>query len=285
MRIERSPWHWTAYGVAVLLAYLQTSLAMMERWNAADYLHCYLVVPFAAGLLYVRREFAPDGMNAGTWWGLPLLLAGVGMRIFAAFSSDPVFDPLSLVPTLLGAAMFLGGRPLLRWAAPSILFLVFLIPLPSFLATILSLPLQRAATVAGAYLLQICGIPVLTQGNVITLPSADLNVAEACSGLKMLVLFFAVCVGAALLLYRKSWPFRSAIVLSAVPIAIVSNVARIAITGILYEIAAPELAESLFHDMAGLLMMPLAMVLLWLEMVLLDRLLLDERRKCVRVVP
>jgi hypothetical protein len=66
------------------------------------------------------------------------------------------------------------------------------------------------------------------------------------------------------------------ILLSAVPVAVVSNVIRISLTGVLYNEGGKELGERVFHDFAGWLMMPFALVVLWLELKLLDWVLLED---------
>ena len=91
------------------------------------------------------------------------------------------------------------------------------------------------------------------------------GVAEACSGLRMMMLFFAVCVGAALLSRRSAWE-RIIMALSAVPIAVIANVLRITVTAVLYKVGSAEMAERVFHDLAGYFMMPVAVLMLWLEM-------------------
>jgi exosortase/archaeosortase family protein len=89
----------------------------------------------------------------------------------------------------------------------------------------------------------------------------------------MLNLFVAICVGAAFLLRRPIWE-RCLIAFSAVPIGIIANIIRIAVTGVLYETAGAELAERVFHDWAGLFMMPLAILLLGIELWVLSKLFL-----------
>ena len=168
---------------------------------------------------------------------------------------------------------------------PSLLFLFFMLPLPGFLESMLRQPLQDFGTMTSVFVIQTLGIAAVAQGNVIQLTKGELGVVEACSGLRMLMLFFAICVGAAFMLRCAIWE-KVLIVVSAIPIAIFSNVARITITAILYEAArkwptviSTETADWVFHDMAGLLMMPLALLLLWGEMALLSKLLLEPIAK------
>jgi len=188
---------------------------------------------------------------------------------------------LSILPCLAGVTLIIGGWRALRWAWPSIAFLVFMIPLPGALASALRQPLQTLGTHMSVFVIQTLGIPAIAQGNVIVLTEGELGVVEACSGLRMLMLFFAICIGAALVMRCELWE-KFLVAISAVPIAVVSNMTRITVTAVLYEMArkwpnvmSTETAEWVFHDMAGFLMMPLAMLLLWGEMVLLSKLFFE----------
>jgi exosortase len=119
-------------------------------------------------------------------------------------------------------------------------------------------------------LLQTVGVPAISEGNVILLTQERLGVVEACSGLSMLVTFFALAIGFALLIERH-WLYAVAMVLAAAPIAVGANVIRITVTGILFEANQNEIAKKVFHDVAGWLMMPLGVAFLALLMFFLDR--------------
>jgi exosortase len=181
-----------------------------------------------------------------------------------------LIGPIALLPTLAGIAVLAGGTPCLRWAFPSILFLIFMIPLPGFLSERLAGPLQHVATASATYLLQLVGVPAAAEGNVIVLSGGLIGVVEACSGLRMLILFFAVATGVAIVVKRTRWE-KAVLVASALPIALCANIIRIAATGMLHEWINPQFAEDFFHDFAGLLMGPITLFFLWLELKFLDR--------------
>ena len=244
-------------------------------WNDPDYLYGFLVPVFAGYLLWVRRDMIRPASKEAMWWGLAFLgLAGL-MRWVSACYFYELVDPMSLVPALAGVALFVGGWPALRWAWPGVAFLVFMVPLPGFLVEALSHPLQRIGTIASTYTIQTLGIPSTARGNVIELSDTELEVAVACNGLPMMMLFFAVCVGAAFL-SRRTLVEKAIMVLSAPAIAVLANVIRITLTAVLYEFGGVKLGEALFHDLAGWFMMPMAVVLLWGELWLLDRTFVDK---------
>jgi exosortase len=135
----------------------------------------------------------------------------------------------------------------------------------------LAQPLQQVATRASSYALVTLGLPAIAEGSVIILNDVEIGVVGACSGLRMLVVFFAIATGVALLI-RRAWWERLVLVASAIPIAIAANVARIVVTGLLYQVVSNEAASRFFHDLAGWFMIPLALTMVWAELRVLSRL-------------
>ncbi len=276
---------WIVVGVAFLWFYWSTISHLIRVWSAEeDYQHGFFVIPFSLFLLWYRRDMAKAlEPGRGSWWGLPFLGVWALMRAMAVYFNYGSLPELSIIPFLVGVTVFVGGWRALHWVWPSIFFLVFMIPLPGAFQGLASDQLQSVATRISLYVIQTFGIPAVAQGNVIQLPEKHLEVARACSGLRMLMLFFAICIGFALIARRPLWE-RLLVVASAAPIAVMSNVARIVITGVLFRAAhlwpsvlATESAEKFMHDFAGFLMMPIGMLLLWIELTLLSKLLIAPR--------
>jgi exosortase len=205
---------------------------------------------------------------------LPVVLLGLALHLAGAYVFFDWLDMISLLPLLVGLCLCYGGRPVLRWAWLSIGFLIFMLPLPFRLEVALSNPLQQIATLGSTYTLQTLGFAAVSEGNIIILGNARIGVVEACNGLGMLVTFFALTTAVAIVINRP-WVDKVLIVLSAIPIALLSNLIRITITGILGATVGSKAAEVVFHDLAGWLMMPLALGFLWLEVRLLSRLLVE----------
>lgn len=262
--------------LCLLWAFWTTLAEAAQRWSTdPSYSHGYLVPLFAAGLLWLRRAQMPAELIKPSWIaGSVLLAAGIGLRLFGAYYFYVWLDPIALIPCLAGVCLLVGGWATLRWAWPAVLFLVFMIPLPYRLAGSMAEPLQRFATVVSTFLLQTLGLPAIAEGNVILLSEVEMGIVEACSGLRMLVVFFALSTAFALLVKRPLWE-KACIVLSAVPIALAANVLRITSTGVLHELVNSEVANVVFHDFAGWLMMPLGLGMLWVEMRVLNILLID----------
>jgi exosortase len=259
---------------ALLWSYRTTFRQLVEVWSKdSQYSHGYLVPLFALLLFWVRRQPVAPTRLQPAWWAIPLLVAGSCMRLLGAYYFSPWLDYVSLLPILAGAVLVAGGWGTLRQAWPAIAFLLFMMPLPGRLDKLMASPLQRTATLASTNALQTFGFFAQSEGNVIVLSESELGVVEACSGLRMLVVFLATSTAVALLI-RRSLLQRVIVVLSAVPVALFCNIVRITVTGMLHEGTQHELATFVYHDLAGWLMAPAALALLGIELVLLRRLFL-----------
>src|SRR5262249_34924588 len=137
-----------------------------------------------------------------SWWGVPLLAMGLGLRLFGVYKYYLWLEVVSLLPCLVGLWLTVGGWAAVRWAWPALFFLAFMIPLPYRAEIALAAPLQRFATVTSTFIMQTLGLPALSEGNVIRLNDVEIGIVEACSGLRMLVVFFALSTGVALLIRR-----------------------------------------------------------------------------------
>lgn len=264
-----------ALAVVLLWAFAPTLGELAHRWSEdPQYSHGYLVPAFAIVLLWLRRDRCAGITPSSSWWGLLLLGMGVALR----FAGDYIFldwlDALALLPCITGLTVLVGGMPALRWAWPAIAFLGFMIPLPFGLEVALAHPLQRVATVASTYALQTLGFPALSAGNVVAINETRMGVVEACSGLSMLVIFFALSTAFSVLAPRPLWQ-KLVLAASAVPIALIANITRITVTGVMHETVGHKAADLVFHDLAGWLMMPFALILLWLELKALGRLVVE----------
>ena len=200
-------------------------------------------------------------------------------RALAYESNSQWTETATLLPAIACITWTFGGWPLLRRVWPAIAFLVFMLPLPSNLNDRIALPLQTFAATGSCFLLQLSGFWAIRQGNVINVDTthgmAALDVALACSGLRMLMTMFATITATVILVPMPNWK-RVTLLLSAVPIALASNMIRIVITGWCYYLLKGPAAKEWAHDVSGWMMMPLALALVGLELVVLQWLVPDE---------
>jgi exosortase len=263
-------------GLVLLLfvAYLDMFALTSAAWQEGLYSHGWIVPLFALIILWMRwQPFGPVPARE-RWIGLGLLAIGLGARLYAARVGHVPIDNLSFMPSIFGVFMLVGGMHVIRWAWPALAFLIFMFPLPHKLEMLVLMRLQRLASICSTFVLQTMGIAAFRQGNLISIPGTELNIADACSGLRMATIFGALAVAMVFLIERPWWD-KFVILLSAIPIAILVNIVRITVTALLYMAVGPEneFIKKICHDWAGLLiMMPLAMGLLFLELQILERL-------------
>jgi exosortase len=268
---------WAGVVLAFAWAYWPTLQGLAETWSKdPNYSQGFLVPLIALAILWHRGRAEGRG---GTWSG-PLgfgaLLLATALRLAGAYFYLTPLDHLSLLLVLAGVCLMLGGRPWLGRAWPAIAFLLFMVPLPRSLGgTQLIAGLQQMATASSTFILQTLGVTAQREGNVIILKNSELGIVEACSGLRMLMVFCALATATAILL-PYGWKRRTILVVSAIPLALVCNLVRITAAGIAGDALGKETGHFVFHDLAGWLMVPLAFALLGAELFLLSRLFRPE---------
>ena len=263
-------------GGGVLWSLWPALASMAHRWSSDPrYAHGYFVPMCSLALLWMRRSRPTIGVAPNqSAWGLAFVGVGAVIQLGGGYFHIGALDGLALLPYLVGLALLLGGWRALEWAWPSILFLAFMIPLPWRLENALGPPLQFVATTISTYLLQTLGFMAFAEGNVIQLNEARIGVVEACSGLSMLITFIALSTACALIVKRPLLD-RIVLVLSSIPVALLANIIRITVTGILHDTIGGHAADTFYHDLAGWLMIPLALVLYWLEIWVLSQILIE----------
>jgi exosortase len=264
-----------ALAVVVGWTFWPTIAELCQKWlHDPQYSHGLLVPGFALYLLWTRRSILATNAAPQVAAGLVCLIIGMVCRIISGIFCFDWIDAVALLPCLLGITLLLGGKPALKCAWPAIAFLYFMIPMPYRVETALSAPLQKLATLGSVYLLQTLGQPAIAEGNTIMMNEIKLGVVEACSGMRMLVTFFTFSTGVAIII-RKPWLEKMCIVMSAIPIALVTNILRITATGLMYQ-NNRAFAQMFFHDLAGWFMMPVCLIFLGVELWMLNRLILQE---------
>lgn len=287
---------WIAVGVAAMtlgLAYWPNFMELGRVWRTdPSYSHGVLVIPIA--ILILRRRLmeiprAESGAPRLSAWlgfiGLGIVLAA---RAVAYERNMQWAETVTMIPAIGCLVWALGGWPLLRQAWPAVAFLVFMMPLPAVFNDLIALPLQRIATTGSYFMLQLTGQWAVQEGNVITLETpngpAPLDVALACNGLRMLMTLATTVTATILLIPMETWK-QIVLLLSAVPIAMVSNIARIVATGWSYRFIQGHEAKLWAHDISGWLMMPLALVLVGLELWLLSWLAAESEEEERKILP
>lgn len=252
---------------------------MVIHWQISeDYSHGFLIAPLAVYFAYERRKKLKRAVIETCWWGVvPLALATLTLTI-GRLGVELMNMRVSFVLTLNGLVLLLLGRRVYQVLAFPMLFLFLMVPLPQSLVNVVAFPLQLIAADFATEALFLLEIPALREGNIIHLANTQLFVEEACSGLRSLMALITLGVIFAYF-FRKTVVERVIIVLSAIPIAIIVNAFRVALTGILTYYFGKEAAGGWIHQTEGLFTFAIAFLLLLGEAWLLERIWPSLRRR------
>ncbi len=260
-----------------LWAYWPTIIQLVSHWQRIpDYSHGFLVVPIALVFLAMRWDQKPSIDRSSLLLGILFLVFAGAMRVAAARYYLEPLDGWSIPVWVAGCVALLWGRSTLWWALPAILFLVFMVPLPYTVERLMADPLQMISTKISTATLQILLFPAIAEGNTILLGDETLEVARACSGLRIFMAIAAMAF-AFVVLFPRPWGTKIMLVIAILPIALLANSTRIVVTGILFQYGRSETARQLTHDMAGWFMIPLALCLFGLTLFYLDRLFFERQ--------
>lgn len=258
-------------GVLLLSTFWSGLAEMVHRWSTSDeYSHGFFIPVISAFLIWQKRDELARLRLHPSWIGVLAVSLGVVAFVMGHLSTLHVIVQYSFLLTLYGMVLALGGWPLVRIVWAPLIFLIFMVPLPSFLYNNLSQELQLISSQIGVWVIRLFGISVFLEGNVIDLGSYKLQVVEACSGLRYLFSLASLGFLCAYLFEGPLWK-RAVIFLSAAPITVFMNSFRIGVTGVLVEYSGIEHAEGFLHDFEGLVIFIAAMGVLIVEMAILAR--------------
>jgi exosortase len=222
-----------------------------QWWDDANYTHGFLVPVFSGFLVWRERTRLAAVAPRGNLPGLAVLIGGLEILVLGNIGAENFLMRGSLIIVLSGLVLFHLGRRVLRILFFPLAFLFFMVPLPGVVFYAVTFPLQRFAAEHAAWTLDLLGVPVLLDGNVIHLSQISLGVTEACSGIRSLISLLASSVAWAYLMLPLGL-IAVAFVLSAIPITIFANAARVVATGLIGQWLGVEYATGFFHEFAGL---------------------------------
>ncbi len=263
----------TAILVVLVIGFLfREGLALMvAKWNTAEYGHGYIIPIITFLLIYKRLDNLQDLPLRGSWLGTALTLLGVLVACLGELSTIYYVIQYGFVIALIGAIVsIIGTHAAVRLWVP-LLYLCFMVPLPSFLYFNLSHEMQFISSQLGVFFVRLFGISVYLEGNIIDLGIYKLQVVEACNGLRYLfpLISFGFLFG---YLYRGPFWHKAVIFLSTVPITILMNSFRIGVIGFLVDNYGIEHAEGFLHAFEGWIIFMACVVILFIEAVVLQRL-------------
>lgn len=298
------PQHWGELGVPVYVKlailsgllgwffYVEISKTIGQWKSDPSWSHGFLIPLFSVYFLHQNRHKIFELIPRPSWF------FGLGLLVFLLILSSlntvqfkfAYGESLIFIAAIGATALFVGGWSLLKQTWLPIAYLFFAVPLPQRLYSQITIPMRKlSAQVATQLLNVIPDLEATVRGVVIDViyhgkplePSLD--VAEACSGMRLLMAFVALGVAMAYLHWRPMWQ-RIVLLLSTIPIAILCNVVRVTVTGLIYVLWDPKYAQGIYHDLLGMLMLPLAFLFYGLLAWLMSNLFVEETEQTEEVI-
>ena len=256
------PWVGMAwFSVLLIGAFFPVLRGLVGQWSTdEDVSHGFFVPVVAAFIAWQRREKILATELKPAWWGLAIMAWGALQGWVGTLGAELFLQRSSFLISLVGLLLVIGGTNLLKALAFPLLLLPFMIPIPAVIYSQITLPLQLFASQVAETVLGALGIPVLRDGNILELASQKLSVVEACSGIRSLLSLTFLSQVYAYFFDQRVW-MRWFLLLVTIPIAILANAGRVAITGILSEFNT-ELAQGFFHELEGWVIFLIAVALL-----------------------
>ncbi len=233
-----------------------------QWWQDPNYTHGFFVPVFSLFLIWERRAKLAAIRIKPAWSGLVMLLLALMSVAISTIKSGFFLYRVSVLLFIAGVVVFLAGWKHLAAISFPLAFLVLMIPSSTLLEQI-TFPLQIVASRTASFLLMLAGIPAIREGNIILLPSARLEVAEACSGIRSLFALLTLTIVYGYLAETKIG-VRILLALLAVPVSILANALRIALTGLVVENWGVERAEGVIHPLSGWLVFVASLALIFL---------------------
>ena len=257
---------------AFLLCYWSVLQKLIYDWaNDDNYSHGFLIVPLAGYFVWERRARLAAAPFRPSAFGLVVLLGSLGLLVAGTLGAELFLTRVSIIGLLAGVVLFAAGWRHLGILVFPLAFLLLMIPLPAIIFNQIAFPLQLVASQFGETTLRLFDIPVLREGNIIHLANTELEVAEACSGIRSLISLLTLGIVYGYFIDPRPTA-RAFIALTTIPIAIVANGLRVAGTGIAAHYYGREVADGFFHTFSGWLVFVFAFAMLFVVVYAVQRL-------------
>ncbi len=264
-------------GVLFLILYSPTFHMFIYDWNTNDnYSHGFLVPFIVAYLVWIKKEDLRKLQPKPSNLGLGVLIGGLLIYLIGTIGAEWFVKRSSLIIVLAGLILYLYGAAHFRTLLFPLIFLIFMVPLPAIIYKTIAFQLQIFVSIISARLIDLAGVAVYRNGNILEVSTGPLAVEEACSGMRSIMALLALSALFAYMMYSSRFK-QGILVIAALPIAVITNIIRVTSTGILAHHFGREMAEGVLHDSFGWLVFVIAFILLFGLSKLLDRFLPEKR--------
>jgi exosortase D (VPLPA-CTERM-specific) len=271
----------------LLWLYARVLIHLVAQWaHDPNFSHGFLVPLFSAYVLWRKRARLASISLKPSRTGLFILAFALCILIVGQLGAELFLARVSLLFALAGLIILFCGWPFFRAILFPWAFLLLMIPIPVILFNQITFPLQLLASRISADILELLGVPVALNGNILQLAAMPLNVAEACSGIRSLMSLLTLAIIYGYLVEtedeetenkKRLW-IRWLLALASLPIAIAANSVRIIGTGLLVQHGYANAAEGYFHASWGLITFAISLLMLYALHALI-RLLFREKEQ------
>lgn len=241
--------------------YWPVVVPMVKQWASDDnYSHGFLVPIISLYLAYMRKNELLDAVIRPCNYGILLVAFGLLMLILGWVATEYLTMRSSLVVVIAGLILYLLGWEIFKILLAPLCYLFLMVPIPAVLYDAAAFPLKLFVTKVSVLSMKALGIVVWQEGNILMFPNITLEVADACSGLRSIMSLLALGAAYAFVLHTKTRD-RVILILSTLPIAVLTNTLRVVATGVLAQFFGSAAAEGFFHEFAGLFVFAAAVVM------------------------
>ncbi len=258
-------------GVLIVFLFLPVLVDLAGMWfTTADYSHGVFVIPITCYMIWKKRKYLEETNPSSVWVAIPLLVFAAFLYVIGFIVHLNSLIYIFILAILMALVYAMNGWNTLKKTFLPILFLVFMFPIPNGYYILVTNPLKLFITSISSEIIQFFGISVYQEGNLLYFADTSLEVAEACSGIRSLYSYLMLsCVFAVLCRKLRS---KFMLVFACLPLAILVNIMRVSVTGILADYYGAAVARGFFHKFTGFFLFIIGLVVLFsLYYILEDR--------------
>jgi exosortase len=274
-------------GVALLVEWRAVVTTFALALDREEYTHILLVLPIVAAVIFLDRHLFKPSQIHGRGWGVALGLIAAAAAALAKWGSG--FQPdgrlslamLALVVWCAGAFVLCFGADIARAFLFPLAFLLWMVPIPSFMLAGIITFLQRWSAFAAQLMFTAVGVPVSQDGFLLTIPGLTVEVAKECSSIRSSLMLVVTTMVLAQLELRSFWR-KLLVVAVALPLSVAKNGLRIFTIAMLGTRVDPAYLTGSFHHHGGVVFLLIALVVIFLLIWVLRK---GEQRAARGLVP
>jgi exosortase len=250
--VSGQPIMWIVLCGTFFAAFFPVMAGLTKIWSqSAEYSYGFAIIPLAAYIIWQKKEYLRRSQICGAWSGLLVAAGSLIAYLIANKGEMQTLASVSMVIFLWGVVIFLFGYTIFRISLFPLMIVFFMIPVPSQIISVLTVPLQLIVTSASVWLASMIGIPIIHEGNIIIMSLGTFEVVQACSGLRsiMTMLILGLLMGYLML---QSNILRGILLTLAIPIAVVVNILRVFTLIAIFHYLAVDLSKGASHTVLGL---------------------------------